>query len=202
MWFAIKQRHSIAHGSKHLFAMIDKTRNLAERSKKIIFPVLQRNGYFSHPENILISLINDDNINMRKLGWRKILKARKTLVRSSTLRAFTIPKINFDAKTYYELIDWNDFYSEPPLAMEIPTDELEMYVGTGYYPMLPEISLASCSVNNIPCHSQAVERHVQLVSKSASRVVGEINRDGLIRATLQSRERMPSFATKTKYKFF
>ena len=77
MWFAVKQRHSIVHGSKHLFAMIEKTRNLAERSKKIIFLVWQRNGYMSHPENILISLINEDNINMRKLEWREILKARK-----------------------------------------------------------------------------------------------------------------------------
>ena len=135
---------------------------------------------------------------MRKLGWRKILMAWNTSMRSSSLLAFTVSKMNFDAKIYYELIDWNDFNSEPPLAMEIPTDELETYVETRDYPRLPDISLASRSVNNILCHSQAVERHVQLVSKSASRVAGEFNCDGLIRASLQSREHMPSFATKTK----
>ena len=52
-------------------------------------------------------------------------------MRRLSLRAFTVPKINFNAKTYYELIDWNDFYSEPPLSIEIPSDELEMYVETG-----------------------------------------------------------------------
>ena len=45
--------------------------------KKVIDPVIQRNAYFIHPKNLLLTMITDDRITIRKLGIRCILKARK-----------------------------------------------------------------------------------------------------------------------------
>ena len=50
-------------------------------------------------------MINDERQNIRELGLRRILKAR---LEKSTLREFKIPKLNFDAGQYFELIDWKD----------------------------------------------------------------------------------------------
>ena len=39
-----------------------------------------------------------------------------------------------------------------------------------------------------PCHNQAVERHIKIVSDSSSRVCGEHRRDGLIKQKLKSQK--------------
>ena len=49
-------------------------------------------------------MTSDERQNIRELGLRRILKAR--LEKSSTLRQFKIPKLNFDAGEYFDLIDW------------------------------------------------------------------------------------------------
>ena len=51
-------------------------------------------------------MISDERQNIRELGLRRILKAR--LEKSSTLRQFKIPKLNFDAGKYFDLIDWRN----------------------------------------------------------------------------------------------
>ena len=45
----------------------------------------------------------------RRLGMRRVLKARKLQTEPGKgERLFNIPEIDFDAKAYYELIDWQD----------------------------------------------------------------------------------------------
>jgi len=51
-----------------------------------------------------------------------------------------------------------------------------------------------------PCHTQAVERCVKLVTEASSAVCGASARDGFIRVRLESRGLMPSFNTKREYK--
>jgi len=51
-----------------------------------------------------------------------------------------------------------------------------------------------------PCHTQAVERCVKLVTESAKAVCGVKARDGFIRVRLESRKIMPVFNTKAQYK--
>lgn len=50
-----------------------------------------------------------------------------------------------------------------------------------------------------PCHTQAVERCVKMVTEASMAVAGEKARDGFIRSQLQSRAIMPSFETKKNY---
>ena len=112
LWFEIKQKHSIAHGPLHIFSAVRRIVNLSEGSQSIIKKVIQRNGYFAHPENIIIALINDASLDLRKLGWKRVMKARMNNTKKS-MRKFNIPAINFNASNYYELINWNTEITEP-----------------------------------------------------------------------------------------
>ena len=72
--------------------------------KKIMHPVIQRNSYFAHPENILLSIVHDDRRHIRELGWRRILNARGSA--ETGVRTFVLNKINMNAVQHYDMIDW------------------------------------------------------------------------------------------------
>ena len=57
-------------------------------------------------------------------------------------------------------------------------------------------------VLELPCHSQALERHIKLVSEVSRKVVGEHARDGMIRTTLRSRGRMPAYKAQQPPRVF
>ena len=50
--------------------------------------------------------------------------------------------------------------------------------------------------HNVPCHTQAVERGMQLVTEASGLVSRERNRDGLIQTKVSSRNKNPKFETK------
>jgi len=50
-----------------------------------------------------------------------------------------------------------------------------------------------------PCHNQAVQRHVKLVTEAASVVTRYENRDGMIRRNIQSRLLMSKFDSKQQF---
>ena len=152
---------------------------------------MQRNAYFLHQENILYAMINDESATIRKLGWRKILKVRNASDVMG-LRVFEIPNINFEATSYHEAISWNDSKVTVP-------------------PLLPDLSIKTISNHceeppsefdmppRLPCHTQAVERHIKLLTEAAGRVSGSDQRDGYIRNVLKSRSDMPEFRSKKDF---
>lgn len=194
MWFKIKNQSSLKFAAKHLYETISCAKSLPRDVFEIVKPVLQRNAYCAHPENILISMIFDDQKHIRELGWRRILNAR---TRSQDRSSFEIPRLNFDAEVYHHMINWFDSnvqVTEPPLTKDFPTDDINSMVKSGIFPdvIIPEAE--------IPCHTQAVERHIKLVTEASAVVVGAQNRDGFIRTTLRSRKIMPKFDTKSQFK--
>jgi hypothetical protein len=56
-----------------------------------------------HPVNILLSMITDGQKHVRELGMRRIMRARSE---KYGIREFSVPKLNFDADVYIDLIDW------------------------------------------------------------------------------------------------
>lgn len=56
-------------------------------------------------------------------------------------------------------------------------------------------------IASFPCHSQAVERHIKLVTEASVSVCGEKPRDGFIRCRLKSRCEIPKFETKSQFFF-
>ena len=107
---------------------------------------------------------------------------------NSTLRKFIIPKINFKAKTYPDLIDWNECsFTEPPCTISLSDDELR------------EILNTPLSFPDFPCHTQAVERGIRLVTEAASSVIGADARDGFIRQNIKSRKEVPRGECKAEF---
>ena len=61
--------------------------------KDIVEPLLSRNAYFAHHESILLAMVNDEETNIRRLGWRRIYKARQDAASTKRVRAFAARKL-------------------------------------------------------------------------------------------------------------
>lgn len=155
--------------------------------------VIQRNAFFAHEENLLLTMLVDDRASIRQLALRRILAARKQGSKHS-LRVFNVPKVNFQAEQYIDLIDWHWQHAirvEPPLTKNISEQDLVHYIANS--------DLTHLSFPRFPCHSQAVERAVQLVSEVSRLVCGYQRRDGTIKSKLMSRSEMPKIDTKKDF---
>src|SRR6266516_3714166 len=107
-----------------------------------------------------------------KHGWQLLANVSEKCV---------ISTLNFDAKNYTDLIDWqNTDVTELPLLEDISVDELEMLVASGETPVT--------DFPRYPCHTQAVERTVKLVTEASTSVCGEKAKDGFIRVRLEPRK--------------
>ena len=54
-------------------------------------------------------------------------------------------------------------------------------------------------VPDYPCHTQAVERTIKLVTEAASLVIGQEARDGFMRQKIKSRKEIGRFDTKQEF---
>ena len=187
-WFIIKMNPEAIRGPENLHKILQLCGELPENVWAIIKPVVQGNAYFVHPENILIAMVSDNQPHVRELGWRRILKARRK--GSNGVRRFKIPQLTYASASYIGMIDWqaNDI-TEPPLTKEFTDAEKESHISektTNSFPALP-------------CHTQAVERMITLVTAAAQKVVGKGNRNGYVNSLLSSRSKIPKFNTKKDY---
>ena len=230
-WFQIKTHPRCTDGPKNFLKMIQFSRKLGQDLQKVVQKVLQRNGYFAHPEAILLAMLADD-AELRGQAVNTILTIRmkadlqnqepsteiddgrgvdeedddneiddededeafkldpfeKKALSSSNIRKFIIPKINFDAQTYAELIDWESAkLTEPPLTSSLTEAEVMSFKESPY------------NVPKYPCHTQAVERGIRLVSEASSAVIGPEARNGFIRQRIQARKELGEFHTKKDY---
>ena len=217
-WFQIKTHPRCVDGPKNMLKMVQFSRKLGQDLQKVVQKVIQRNGYFAHPEAILLAMLADEETEMRKQAVNTILTIRMKsdqqdqqdspdiddgrgvdekdddneideedddplkldlfetkALSSSKVRKFIIPKINFDATTYAELIDWERAkLTEPPLTSMLTEDEVMAFKESPF------------QVPKYPCHTQAVERGIRLVSEASSAVIGPEARNGFIRQRMQA----------------
>lgn len=189
MWFTIKTHSGCEHGSQNVFKTIELSRSLKADIREIVYPVIQRNAFFAHPENVLLGMMNDDRSHIRELAWRRTKRAREQR-KGQSIRIFKIPVLNFDAKDYTDIINWHDMnITEPPLTYNLSDKDIDDLIESKQKKVFA----------NLPCHTQAVERVVKLVTKASSSVCGIKNRDGLIRARIESRKKMPTFESKAEF---
>ena len=69
--------------------------------------MIQRNAYFCHPENLLLSMLAYNDVQIRQKVVDTILDIRTN---SSSfgpieIRPFNLPSIRFSAETYADMID-------------------------------------------------------------------------------------------------
>ncbi|XP_055922808.1 uncharacterized protein LOC129953593 [Eupeodes corollae] len=163
VWFQIKTKPSCLDGPKHILALIKASKYLPKNLKAIVHPVIERNAYFCHPENILLAMLADSRSHVRELGLRRILKSRADIQVKIT---------------------------EPPLTRKISDDDLRAMVQN-----VPE----NIELSKYPCHTQAVERCIKLVTEASASVCGQESRDGFIKARISSRKLLPKFETKKEF---
>ena len=186
IWFSIRKEPECYNGAKHLFKTIQLSRSFDKSTRDTIDSVIQRNSYFGHSENLLLAMMVDDSVEIRTAALNKILECRKTSKPGTPVRKFQVPKLNFDAQTYTEMIDWTNM-TEPPLTKNIPTEELAVLITVEYYKLK--------DMFKFPCHTQGVERTVKIVTEAARTVCGHEKRHAQILSKLESRSKMPKLLT-------
>ena len=193
MWFSIKCNPPFENGARHLFQTILRSRYLLENIRSVLDIVIQRNGYFGRVENLLLSMITDERPRIRELSLRRILKARR--YKRTSIRTFKVPNLNLSGDDYIDLIDWQstEAISEPPVASGISDDDLLKFINKKKTP--------SVAFPRLPCHIQAVERCIKMVTKASAAVCGAERRDGYIKVQMKSRGIMPFFNAKSDYVF-
>uniref|UniRef100_A0A8D8THB2 Uncharacterized protein n=1 Tax=Cacopsylla melanoneura TaxID=428564 RepID=A0A8D8THB2_9HEMI len=189
-WFSIKLNSSCFDGPKHVMNMIQRSRYLDVSLQKIVDPVIQRNAFYAHPENLLLSMLADESRVQREIAYRRIKKVRAA-AGSSEVRQFTVPELNLTATSYSSLIYWQEVVlTEPPLTKHLTDESLQKVVEDNNIKVL---------VPDVPCHTQCVERYIKLVTNASLSVIGYKARDGFIRNQIKSRESMPAFKTKRDF---
>ena len=126
-------------------------------------------------------MICDERSHIRELGWRRVLKARSN--NQEEIRTFKVPPIKYSSEDYIDLIDWGalETFTEPPLTKRLSESQLKSFINT---------NALWDDIPKIPCHTQSVERHIKLVTQAGEKVCGPENKDGFIRATLASRNKI------------
>ena len=104
-----------------------------------------------------------------------------------------MPEIRLQATSYEELIDWQTTPRlEPVLTKHISTAQI-----SAWHSSATDVGV---DIQPFPCHNQAVERLVKIVTESASKVYGHVTRDGYIRVLQERRKLMPRFDTRSEFK--
>lgn len=140
-------------------------------------------------------MISDQDPDIRKLGYEKIILARDIdepmNVNSENVREYVHPRILFDCENYYEMIDWNLPFTEPPFTRNISLEALTALANSG--------EIITEPIRKVPCHSQSTERHVKLVTEISSRFATHERHEGAAAATLEGREKRPKFDSKKNF---
>lgn len=185
-WFYIKYQSNILYGSKHLFRLMHSSKYMEVKSRTIIQACIQTNAFFSHPENILLAMLSDDRRKVRELSVERIIKARSNYD-NETIRIFEVPTLNFEANDYCDMIFWdNVIVTPPPLLTNYSNESLLQFIENA----------AKKDLFPFPCHTQAVERCVKLVTEVSSKVSGEDTRDAFIRSVNDDRKQIPKSDSK------
>lgn len=224
VWFQIKVHHSIADAAKHVWKMISLSRYLREDARLIVDRVIQTNAFYAHPESILLSMITDEDADIKYLGYRRIVEAREREkgreleIQAEKLKTKTQNAMKKKGrprkKSELEVLGIRN-YKVPILNFnskayyEMINWETESITSP---PILSHISndnlqryinghsITEIDFKEFPCHTQSVERCVKLVTEASAKCYGQKTRDGIIRARIYSREHMPHYECKGQYK--
>ena len=151
-WFEMKKNSRSYSWSTSPVWDDKKSSFLPEEFKLIVHEVIQRNSYFAHSKNIFLATLFDERSHIRELGLRRVLKTKKTDWKGKILQ-FYQPNLNFQAEVYFDMIN-SDNPLEPPATMNLSDEDITNMVKNG----------SQLEKEKFPCHSQALERHVRLLT--------------------------------------
>ncbi len=103
---------------------------------------------------MLLSKLVDKRKHIKKLALRRIINIRSRKQTSKQVKMFQIPKIDFGASEYFDMIFWHDVeVTEPPLTRHLTTQDSRRLLEAENLNMISE-----CTLFELPSHTQAGER--------------------------------------------
>ena len=195
--FAIKQDWHVSSGPKHIFNLIQNSKQLLEKKYPSLYEnvknTILNNSYFLHIENLLVCMVHDSDLEVRNKALEIIENARKYHMKSKStkVRRFQKPtEIKFDAQNYYELVKISEYkpwqFVSPPIFKDYSIEDLKNNNFTHDY-------LKVC------VHNQHCERYVSWTSEAAAAVIGYQKRHYHILNKQKSTQKIPTKPTKEHF---
>ena len=145
VWFIIKKNWQFYHSSFHVWETIRESRFLPKKLREAaVDPCIQANAFAMHPKNLLMTMLVDYRQEIRRQAVDIIKKARQNQKEGN--RKFSIPKINFKAKDYPELIHWTNV-TPPPALADLSEQDIEEAINS--------LNKFEEKLPPYPCHTQA-----------------------------------------------
>ncbi|KAF0287669.1 hypothetical protein FJT64_013938 [Amphibalanus amphitrite] len=186
MWFHIRSHSTCSSGAKNVMRSLELLRQLPLQLQSFIHPVIQRNAFWCHPEAVLLGMTADQDPHVRERAVQVIMECRQKP--REQVRPYVLPKVNFSASNFTELLDWSaEDITEPPLTMTLSDAEIR------------DICATPLEIGAFPVHTVAVERAVKVVTEAAGAVVGEKQRHGWICSRLRHRQQLPAVFSKKSF---
>ncbi|GBN25492.1 hypothetical protein AVEN_150623-1 [Araneus ventricosus] len=131
----IKTSKYFTEGPKLVNQSLQSSKYLPVELRNTVDPVIERNGFFAHPEHLMLAMTQDNAKHIKELGFRRILKMRQLDQKKTTIRTFMPPKLNFKAQDYLEIINWMDCnLSSHLLLKDISDDEIKSHIQSDSVP--------------------------------------------------------------------
>ena len=185
-WFKFRHHSHIQDGSKNFYYLVELTQDLPDAAdRETAQKVLQRNSFWAHPENLVVSMMGDKDKEVRREAVNWVKRAREEYDPANHPRQFFTPQVDFCATSYTKMVDWESLAcTEPPLTRDMSEAELEEVVEKGH------------RFQDFPNHTQQVEAMVRVVDGAALKRASHEARDSLIHQLLESRKKCPTINTK------
>ena len=117
-----------------------------------------------------------------------IIDARQSTFEGG-IRTFETQVLDFNANNYFDIIKWDDISKvTPPPILNFYSNE-----------QLLSASENPLNIPTYPCHTQAFERTIKIVTHATETVYGHEERNGLILNILKNKEKYKSFFSKEEY---
>ena len=195
VFLASKHFNKVEEGPKLLVKEIQAVRiHCTPEEANIVNPCIQQNGFYGHPENVLLSLLSSENPDDRKYAVSLIKTIRgnmrdKAKKSKRKVRSFRVPELNFEATSLYNLVvtPLEDASTEPPVTIGMSEEQLDDF-------QLRPLNL------NLPCSTVAVERAVKTTTAASKVSSDPVLQDGYSFMAKSAIERN-SISTRNTKKF-
>ena len=204
LWFLAKRRCSAAYGPVIAFEAMRLIKQLPDEERQVVSVPFER-GFMNwgHSEQLFLAGLACDDGDIRCQAVARILKARHnsqpkplkagskrkaSAVAASPVRKFEIPSPNYDATSFWNMIDWSKEQITPPPYLRGYTDE-----------QLRQFENSPLTMT-IPSNSQFLERFIKVSTDNGMKAGSAKRRDGRNKATIGGRKKRPQVETKRHFR--
>jgi hypothetical protein len=194
IWFELKCNPNCTNAPRIMFKATKLYKTLPLDEQAIVLPIFEIGNHWAHMENLLLSMAADPDRSIRKKAVSKILdirakpfvqkKARHRKGSNKIVRIKNVPKLLYDAVSYYEMQKEDQF--EPPFTRNLSDEKIKQLVDS---PLIVPV----------PHHTQHVERAIRVITQHGKSAASSQKREGMALATFKDRKERPCCETKADF---